>query len=733
MNQVDIYIGDYRLDLFQDEDITINLNVQNIKDLSKVFTDFTQTFTIPASGYNNEVLGQYYRTDVESSRITTSRTISGQTLFNGYNARVLTAGGVVEAGACCISALDALGGSYTSTSTANSFDFRLRPSARIEINSLPFRTGVVQLESVQLKGTEPYAYSLSFYGDLVNLTDLFGEDYLYDLDLSAYDHTYDGATIQSGFDQEALFSGDVFYPLMSPVRNWVYNVSSSSDPRHEDDIQYVTGHTGHHHGVKYNEVKPAIKVVKLIDAIESKYGITFGGSFITSSPFDQLYLWAHRFEGYLYDSSTTIDWQLINMNRNTGSGSQFNLATDTWTVETTVEYQLRVQVLGASANYELGLFVNGELLGLGREDANAGTNTTFFDGYIFNDGDEVQLKIRPQIATNMTYQVTDYTAYDINPSTGLPVTQQFEVDQTASATYSFQLAMSPLMPEIKVADFLAGIIKMHNLVILPTSSTNFNLYTLDEYYSSGTETDFQKYLDIDSMEVKRPPLYRRIAFDYQPTDQILGFEYRNTNIVGYGDLNQDFIFDGEEYGVTLPFECPLFELLTDIDAGTLSNILVYKSQTRNPDTSAENRFQKYRGAPILFYGEFGLDISANPISFVDEADAETQVNEVWYANTSSTFAGTGDAKTLTFGSDIDPYYLVSIGASLYAEYYEDYLTDLYNSKKRIINVSAQLPLGAMINLSLNDLLIFNNVKYKINSATISLTSGKAQLELLNEV
>lgn len=733
MNQVDIYIGDYRLDLFQDEEITINLNIQNVKDLSKVFTDFTQTFTIPASGYNNEVLGQYYRTDVESSRITTSRTISGQTLFNGYNARVLTAGGVVEAGACCISALDALGGSYASTSTANSFDFRLRPSARIEINSLPFRTGVVQLESVQLKGTEPYAYSLSFYGDLVNLTDLFGEDYLYDLDLSAYDHTYDGATIQSGFDQEALFSGDIFYPLMSPVRNWVYNVSNSSDPQHEDDIQYVTGHTGHHHGVKYNEVKPAIKVTKLLEAIQTKYGITFGGSFISSSPFNKLYLWAHRFEGYLYDSSTVIDWQLINMNRNTGSGSQFNLTTDTWTVETTIEYQLRVQVLNTSANYELGLFVNGELLGLGREDANAGTNTTFFDGYIFNDGDEVQLKIRPQIATNMTYQVTDYTAYDINPSTGLPVTQQFEVDQTLFATYPFQLAMSPLMPEIKVADFLAGIIKMHNLVILPTSSTNFNLYTLEDYYSSGTETDFQKYLDIDSAEVKRPPLYRRIQFDYQRTNQILGFEYRNTNTVGFGDLNQDFVFDGEEYSVTLPFECPLFELLTDVDAGTLTNILVYKSQTRDPDTSADNRFQKYLGAPILIYGEFGLDISANPISFVDEADAETQVNEVWYANTSSTFGGAGSAKTLTFGSDIDPYYLVSIGTSLYAEYYEDYLTDLYNSKKRIINVSAQLPLGAIIDLSLNDLLIFNNVKYKINSATISLTSGKAQLELLNEV
>jgi hypothetical protein len=73
MNQVDIYIGDYRLDLFQDEEISINLNVQNIQDISKVFTDFTQSFTVPASGINNEVLKQYYRMDVDASRITSQQ------------------------------------------------------------------------------------------------------------------------------------------------------------------------------------------------------------------------------------------------------------------------------------------------------------------------------------------------------------------------------------------------------------------------------------------------------------------------------------------------------------------------------------------------------------------------------------------------------------------------------------------------------------------------------------
>jgi len=423
MNKVDIYINNQRLDLFQDEEISINLSVQNIQDLSKVFTDFTQSFTVPASNTNNQILSHYYRTDLSGG-----------------------------------------------------FDGRVRQTARIEINSLTFRTGVVQMENVLVKGTSPYSYSLTFYGELVNLTDLFGEDYLYDLDLSSFDHAYDGATIQQGFDQNALHGGDVFYPLMSPVRNWVYNVANSSDPRHEDDIQFVTGHTGHHHGVHYYELKPAIKVVKILEAIETKYGITFTGDFLSDTQFNKLFLWAHRYEGYLYDSSTAIEWQLINFNRNTGGGVEFDLSTETWTVVDTDLYELRVTIQNASAAYEVGLFQNGNQIGVAQEDAHPASSVLItFEGYGFDAGDEVQIKIRPQTATSFNYQVTDYTAYDDSTTT-----QRFEVDQSLPASYAFELAMSPLMPEIKVSDFLAGIIKMHNLVITPNSTTEFNLQTLND-------------------------------------------------------------------------------------------------------------------------------------------------------------------------------------------------------------------------------------------------------------
>ena len=44
-----VFIEGKRLDLFEDENIELNRSVQDIKDISKVYTDFTQSFTVPAS------------------------------------------------------------------------------------------------------------------------------------------------------------------------------------------------------------------------------------------------------------------------------------------------------------------------------------------------------------------------------------------------------------------------------------------------------------------------------------------------------------------------------------------------------------------------------------------------------------------------------------------------------------------------------------------------------------
>ena len=125
----------------------------------------------------------------------------------------------------------------------------------------------------------------------------------------------------------------------------------------------------------------------------------------------------------------------------------------------------------------------------------------------------------------------DYSGIDSDTSIS-----DFSVDQTASVSYTFSVVVSDIMPEIKVKDFLAGILRMYNMVIVP-SGTSFLLQPLDDWYAAGSDKDYQEYLDITEYVVNRPPLYKEIEFKYQPTEQILGFQYQQTNDVGFGDLN----------------------------------------------------------------------------------------------------------------------------------------------------------------------------------------------------
>ena len=125
---IEIYIGSGRLDTFKDEDVNINLSLQNVKDISKLFTDYTQNFQVPASKSNNAVFKHYYNCDVSG----------------GFNAS-------------------------------------LRQDATIFVNKELFREGSIELISVDMKDGKPSSYEVVFYSAGVNLKDLFGEDELIDL------------------------------------------------------------------------------------------------------------------------------------------------------------------------------------------------------------------------------------------------------------------------------------------------------------------------------------------------------------------------------------------------------------------------------------------------------------------------------------------------------------------------------------------------------------------------
>jgi hypothetical protein len=152
MVSVSLYIDGTKVDLFQDENISLTQSIQNVRDISKVFANFTQTFTIPASKVNNKVFKHYYNFSIN-----------------------------------------------------NGFDARKKVDASIELNYLPFQKGKVQLMGVNLKNNEVFAYKIVFFGEIVDLKDILGEDKLSGLGwLSNFSRTYSPANVLADLQTDGV-------------------------------------------------------------------------------------------------------------------------------------------------------------------------------------------------------------------------------------------------------------------------------------------------------------------------------------------------------------------------------------------------------------------------------------------------------------------------------------------------------------------------------------------------
>ena len=663
---IEIYIGSEKLDLFKDEDVNITLSIQNVKDISKLFTDFTQNFSVPASRNNNDIFKHYYNSDVSGG-----------------------------------------------------FSASLRQDAIIYLNKEVFREGSIELNGVNMENGKPSAYEVVFFSAGVNLKDLFGEDELIDLDLSAYDHSYSGSVIRGAMEGTTpLHSGNVIYPLISPVADWYYD-SSSSDHNDNDISWHSTNNT---HGLDYFELKPAIKISKLIDAIESKYSITFTSTFFGTSKFTDLFLWGHRREGYMFkDQENGFTAQKINFTSATGTG--FDITEDVATIPSTYsDLQWRYSITSTS-NYQVHFFINGAYYSSRSHSGDVTDATMFFVG--LNTGDEIQMRFSPPVNWDgSTITITSASASGRDFDT--PSTILWTASTSTSQSFTTDVEMSDQMPEMKVYDFLSGLVKMFNLVIEPTSRTAFNIEPLDDWYSSGSTYEITEYVDTTSQKVNKPELYKRISFKYQEADSYPMRAYREANGGrGYGDLNADFTFDGGELVTESTFEIMRYQKLDDLNNGT-TNFLVGKSIDKEGDP--------YINSPVIFYSSGTIDITSYPIGFLDETERTTTASNQVYlcANVNNTTAE-DVTQMLTFGQEVDPLHEQSYTQTLYNQFWEDYVTDLYSTSRRLYSMKAILPYSITSRLRMNDKLSINGKKYIINQMKINLRTEEADIELLNDI
>ena len=134
--------------------------------------------------------------------------------------------------------------------------------------------------------------------------------------------------------------------------------------------------------------------------------------------------------------------------------------------------------------------------------------------------------------------------------------------------------------------------------------------------------------------------------------------------------------------------------------------------------------------PLVFYAIRILN--GTNISLKRAAGDNFSINDYIIPSNSKTLAASASTSNINFQAEVNEYSPSDdFTGTLFENYYVTYISEVFNTSKRLTTVTAFLPLRIFYDLQLNDKLQMGQNNYKINSITTNLQSGKSKIELLN--
>jgi len=513
---VALYIYDFdgqavnRIELFNDEKISITSSIQNFNDIGKLFTDYSQTFTVPASKHNNTIFKHWYESAV------------GLT-----------------------SDEDPLDVDFA-------FDHRIKYYGYIEIDSIPFRDGKFLMQKANKKNNFIESYTINFVGNLVQLKDKFKEDKLNVI------NGYESLNFEYNFTN--VIDGaypNIKFPLIASTRRFEFETGTASD---------VTTTAG---AIPYTELFPAIRVSKVFDFIESTYGLNFVGDFLNYALFKELFLFcknSEEFNFYSEPQSPVFD------SKDSGFGN-FDLALGQCTISfldplaDRLESWIKVEPTDLTIKYTVQIFDNGELYATYQDlegNSDLGYYSKWRDQENTINGQYITRRFTYKISSQlpMTYDAFINLKRNYGTSNFFYKTA-FSYDNTTSG----DLQIRKYIPDLTVEAFVTSIVKALNLVVIPINENTFEFQPLEAFYQEGRIVDLSEYIHAEDIEINRPNLFRQISFKYEKSDNVLNTNFRNTFNRDYGDLTFDNPNSAytTNYEVKLPFENIMWERYTGYD------------------------------------------------------------------------------------------------------------------------------------------------------------------------
>ena len=527
MQIIELYILDTRVDLFDDESISITDTIQNVKDIAKIFTPFSQQFNLPASKTNNKLFKHYYNFEIDGS-----------------------------------------------------FDARYKANAEIKLNGITYKIGKIRLNSVSLKNNAPYSYKVVFFSDTIELKEVLAENLLSELTYDdSMSFTYNNAEIYSRF---TTLNGDVVVPLITHSARFQMHSNGTYEDLNNNKLTFL-------------DLKPAVKVKKIIEAIETSYPeIQFSSNFFNSNDFNNIYLWLHRNKGYISNSTeggsiftitnrlhltTTPDptWDLASGDEQRpliggdtiGGGTSTSVqqrylfqytittsSTDPYTISVGDVSQHINQTLENGGNFSGTFFITiGNIFGFPPNPLNIPFTVSSTNTFSMVQSLTISLQERDGF-----FGGTPFTTV----STGV-----YTAD-TNAITNTFRVGDN--MPKMKVFDFLINLFKTFNLTVYKQDGV-LQVETLNDFYNAGKRYDITKYVDMSNSDVSKLLQYKNISFNFKSKEtQLIQF---SEELQGHPFSEESYgndQWDGGDYKVEVDFEKMMYERLYLTNGTTLTSV-----------------------------------------------------------------------------------------------------------------------------------------------------------------
>ena len=698
-----VYTEDQRIDLFKDETVSLTQTIQNVKDIKKIFTEFTQTFSVPASKKNNKIFKHYYNFTID-----------------------------------------------------NGFDARIKVNATLELNDLPFKIGKITLNGVDLKNNLAHTYRVTFFGNTVDLKDILANSQLSSLtSLAAYNQIYSYTKVKAAIQDYAVGSNqNILVPLITHTDRMIYNSTDNDDTNIYTNVYSSSQLEFQDNGINWNQFKYAIRVKTIIDAIQTQYpSITFSNDFfndVNNLTFHNLFLWLHRKKGSV-EGISQIDENFTQLNQlNNTSCTPFGTCNNQISAAANGILELRAsspyRIIGTTLqinlpsganNYSVRLIRNGSEIVASSTNASSTVN---FTELLENDSTySVEIASTGGVtfaANSIIWIVT----WDVPNGTGAGSAGSltYKNPQSFTTTSDFDFNINSQIPKMSIIDFLTGLFQMFNLTAFVDESGTIVVKTLDDYYAAASETiNIDQYLDVTKSTIDVALPFNKVNFGYKGLGTFLAKQYEQLFNSGWG--SESYTLDGDifdapssPYSIELPFEHLMYERIYNITGAT--------STTIQWGYFVNDNQESYFGSPLLFYPIL-QDTSTTRIAFRNTIPNEKSFIDDYFIPSNSLALSPSTSKVnIHFRPMINEYLANESGQlsndftdTLFQTKYKTYIEDVFNRQRRLTKVTAFLPYKIFSSLELNDTIQLGQNNYRINSLKTNLTNGKTEFELLNTI